>query len=50
MDKWIKEIEKAGSFSELNQIVERMASDEEISNAEYCLLYSMAVDRANGGL
>ena len=45
MDKWLDLIERATTESELNKIVEWAASDDSISNSEYCFIYSTAVEK-----
>lgn len=44
-EKYIKEIEKA-SIMDLEEIIERAANDDTISNCEYCSVYDKAIERA----
>ena len=43
---WKERIREAANESELAYIIERMADDERITNAEYTELYGAALDRA----
>lgn len=45
MAKWIELIEKTDDLMGLTDIIENAANDDTITNAEYCKLYDMAIEK-----
>lgn len=45
MAKWIKRIEATESLYEMEELIEEIALDDNISNAEYEELYNMALGK-----
>lgn len=45
MAEWVKRIEATESIWEMDELIEEMAYDENITNDEYCQLYGMALDK-----
>ena len=45
MKKWLEEIEKIDTIDEMEELIEKISYDEEITNDEYCTLYTKALDK-----
>ena len=45
MKKWIEKIEATDSLCEMENLIEEISYDDEISNSEYEQLYEMALNK-----
>ena len=47
MEKYMEQIANADSLSELNNIVEKAAFDDELETIDYCKVYKNALEKAH---
>lgn len=50
MGKYMRQIEKAESLDELNDVIEKAAFDYELPNIDFCKVYKVAMEKAQSWL